>query len=122
MKLRILAALAVLVSALIHLKLWKDVFRHTDTVGPAMLLNFFGGVVIAVLLVSWRHWLPVLLTVGFGVATFGSFIIATTSGLYGVHEKWTGWEVFTAAAVEIIAIIVGGALLLSERPKQTSRV
>jgi hypothetical protein len=122
MKLRILAAIAVLVSALIHLKLWKDVFRHTDTVGPAMLLNFFGGVVIAVLLVSWRHWLPVLLTVGFGVATFGSFIIATTSGLYGVHEKWTGWEVFTAAAVEIIAIIVGAALLLNERPKQPSRV
>ena len=122
MKLRILTALAVLVSALVHLKLWKDVFRHTDTVGPAMLLNFFGGVVIAVLLVSWKHWVPLLLAVGFGVATFGSFIIATTSGLYGVHEKWTGWEVFTAAAVEIIAIIVGGALLLSERPKQTSRV
>jgi hypothetical protein len=122
MKMRILAALAVLVSALIHLKLWKDVFRHTDTVGPAMLLNFFGGVVIAVLLVTWKHWVPLVLAVGFGVSTFGSFIIATTSGLYGVHEKWTGWEVFTAAAVEIVAIIVGGALLLRERPKQTSRV
>ncbi|MCW2798827.1 MAG: hypothetical protein JWQ70_299 [Aeromicrobium sp.] len=122
MKLRFLTALAVLVSALVHLKLWKDVFRHTDTVGPAMLLNFFGGVVIAVLLISWKHWIPLLLAVAFGVATLGSFIIATTSGLYGVHEKWTGWEVFTAAAVEIIAIIVGGALLLRERPKQTSRV
>jgi hypothetical protein len=121
MKLRILAALAVLVSALVHLKLWKDVFRHTDTVGPAMLLNFFGGVVIALLLISWRHWLPALLAVGFGASTLGSFIIATTSGLYGVHEKWTGWEVFTAAAVEIVAIIVG-ALLLRGRPQQLSRV
>jgi hypothetical protein len=122
MRMRILAAIAVLISALIHLKLWKDVFRHTDTVGPAMLLNFFGGIVIALLLISWRHWIPLVLAVGFGVSTFGSFIIATTAGLYGVHEKWTGWEVFTAAAVEIIAIIVAGSQLLHERPKQPSRV
>ncbi|MCW2779730.1 MAG: hypothetical protein JWR35_179 [Marmoricola sp.] len=116
-----LAALAVLVSAAIHLKLWFDVFRHTDVVGPSMLLNFAGGVVIAVLLVAWRHWLPVLLTIGFGVSTLGAFIIATTAGLYGVHEKWTGWEVFTAAGVEIVAIIVGLALLMQERP-QPARV
>jgi len=121
MKMRILAATAVLISALIHLKLWKDVFRHTDTVGPAMLLNFFGGVVIAALLISWKHWVPLLLAVGFGASTLTAYIISTTSGLYGVHQKWTGWEPFTAAGVEILAIILG-ALLLRERSQQTSRV
>ena len=116
MKMRILAAAAVLVSAAIHLKLWFDVFRHTDVVGPAFMVNAVGGAVIAVLLVTWRHWIPLVLAVGFGVATLGAFIIAATVGLYGVHENWTGWEVWTAAAAEVVAIVAAGTILLRENP------
>ena len=92
MKLRMLAAAGVLVSAAIHLYLWFDVFRHTDVVGPAFMLNAVGGAIIAVLLVTWRHWIPLVLAVGFGAATLGAFIIAATVGLFGVHEHWTGWD------------------------------
>jgi hypothetical protein len=116
MKMRMLAAAAVLVSAAIHLYLWFDVFRHGHVVGPAFMVNAVGGAVIAVLLVTWRHWIPLVLAVGFGVATLGAFIIATTAGLYGVHEHWTGWEVWTAAAAEVVVIVVVGTLLLSENP------
>ena len=90
MKLRMLAAAGVLVSAAVHLYLWFDVFRHTDVVGPAFMLNAVGGATIAVLLVTWRHWIPLLLAVGFGASTLGAFLIAVTVGLYGVHEHWTG--------------------------------
>jgi hypothetical protein len=55
---------------------------------------------------------PLLLAVGFGAATLGAFIIAATAGLYGVHEHWTGWEVWTAAAAEVLAIFAAGTLLL----------
>ena len=112
MKLRILAAAAVLVSAAIHLYLWFDVFRHTDVVGPAFMVNAIGGTIIAVLLVTWRHWIPLLLAVGFGASTLGAFIIAATVGLFGVHEHWTGWEVWTAAASEVIAIVAAGTVLI----------
>ena len=71
MWIRTLAALAVLVSAAVHLMLWFDGVRH-QSVGPAFLLNAAGGVVIAVLLVSWRHWVPPLLAIGFGVSTLGA--------------------------------------------------
>jgi hypothetical protein len=121
MKLRILAAAAVLVSAAIHLRLWFDVFRHTDVVGPAFMVNAIGGAIIAVLLVTWRHWIPLLLAVGFGAATLGAFIIAATVGLYGVHEHWTGWEVWTAAASEVIAIIAAGTVLLQTSLRGRSR-
>jgi hypothetical protein len=114
MMLRMLAAIAVLVSAAIHLYLWFDVFRHTDVVGPAFMVNAVGGIVIAVLLVTWQHWVPLLLAVGFGVATFGAFIIAATVGLFGVHENWTTWEVWTAAAAEIVTIVAAGTVLLKE--------
>lgn len=120
MKLRMLAAAGVLVSAAIHLYLWFDVFRHTDVVGPAFMLNAVGGTIIAVLLVTWRHWIPLLLSVGFGASTLGAFVIASTVGLFGVHEHWTGWQVWTAAASEVVAIAVAGtALLLHENPKRS---
>jgi hypothetical protein len=116
-KLRVVAAAAVLVSAAVHLYLWFDVFRHTNVVGPAFMVNAIGGAVIAVLLLTWRHWMPLLLAVGFGAATLGAFIVAATVGLYGVHEHWTGWEVWTAAASEIVAIVAAGTvLLLRETP------
>ncbi len=116
MKMRIVAAAGVLVSAAVHLYLWFDVFRHAHVVGPAFMLNAVGGAVIAVLLVTWRHWIPLLLALGFGVATLGAFIIAATAGLYGVHEHWTGWEVWTAAAAEVVVIVAAGTLLLQENP------
>jgi hypothetical protein len=113
---RLLAALAVLVSAGVHLKLWSDGFRHEHVVGPAFMLNAIGGIVIAVLLVTWQHWVPAFLALGFGVATLGGFILAATVGLYGVHEQWVGGYVWAAAISEVIAIVTGAVLLLAQNP------
>ena len=112
MKLRLLTALAVLVSAYVHLKLWFDGFRHMDKIGPAFMTNAIGGVVIAILLVVWVHWLPPLIAVGFGFSTLGAFIISATWGLFGLHEQWVGWAVWTAAGAEVVAIVAGAAVLL----------
>jgi hypothetical protein len=121
MLMRMLAAAGVLVSAAVHLYLWLHVFRHTDVVGPAFMLNAVGGTTIAVLLVTWHHWMPLLLAVGFGVSTLGGFLIAVTVGLYGVHEHWTGWAVWTAAAAELLAVIAAGSALLEEYPLRWHR-
>lgn len=119
MSMRILAAAAVLVSAAVHLFLWFDGFRHEDVIGPAFMLNAVGGVVIAILLVLWRHWVPALLAVGFGASTLGAFVISSTVGLFGLHEHWTGGPVWTAAASEVVAILAGGAILARERPSRS---
>lgn len=115
MRMRFLAAVAVLVSAGVHLKLWLDGFRDLHMIGPAFMLNAVAGLVIAVLLVLWRHWLPPLLAVGFGASTFGAFLISTTVGLYGLHEVWTGSYVFAAAVSEVVAMVAGALVLLRER-------
>lgn len=114
MLIRILTAVVVFVSALIHLEQWWVVFRDHALMGPAMLVNFGGGVVITFLLLFWRHWIPLALAVLFGASTLGAFIISATVGLFGVHEHWTGWIIFTAAGVEIAAIILGLAGLALE--------
>jgi hypothetical protein len=116
MPIRFIAALAVLVSAAVHLYLWFDGYRDENVIGPAFLLNAFGGAAVAVLLVSWRHWIPAFLTLGFGLSTLGGFVISATVGLFGVKEQWTGWPVWTAAAAEIIAIVTGALLLMRDNP------
>jgi hypothetical protein len=71
------------------------------------MVNAVGGVVIAVLVLTWRHWVPLLLAVGFGLSTFGAFVIAATVGLYGVHDHWRGGYVWTAATAETVAVVFG---------------
>jgi hypothetical protein len=114
MRLRIVGAVALLVSAGVHLYLWFDGVRH-QSVGPMFLVNVVAGVVIAVLLVRWEHWVPAFLTLGFGVATLGAFTIASTVGLLGVHTVWAGGSVWTAAIAEVVCIVVGAALLVQGR-------
>jgi hypothetical protein len=104
---RVIAAVAVLVSGYVHLDLWFAGTRHLHVVGPAFLLNAVAALLIAVLLVTWKDWLPLLLTVGFGAATLGAFVISATVGLYGVHESWDGGWQWTAAVSEAVAIVAG---------------
>jgi hypothetical protein len=118
MRTRAVAAVAVTVSALVHLRMWFDGVRD-QSVGPAFMMNAIGGVVIAVLLLTWRHWIPLLLTVGFGLSTLGAFTIATTVGLFGVHDHWVGGYVWTAAVSEAVAVVAG--LVAAKREGLLSR-
>jgi hypothetical protein len=114
MNLRGIGAAALLVSAGVHLYLWFDGVRN-QSVGPMFLLNVVAGVVIAVLLLRWDSWVPAFLTAGFGAATLGAFVIASTVGLLGVHTVWAGGSVWVAAVAEVVCIVVGGVLLLRGR-------
>jgi hypothetical protein len=115
MNVRIVAAAAVLVSAYVHLYEWLNGFRHDNVMGPLFAVNVVAGVVIAVLLFTWKHWLVAFLAFGFGASTLGGFAIATTSGgLFGTHEKWQGGYVWAAAISEAVAIVAGLICLLRE--------
>lgn len=107
MGMRILAAVAALVSAAVHLWLWFDGVREQGVVGVLFLVNVVAGVAIAVLLVAWRHWVPLLLVVGFGLSTLGAFVISSTVGLFGVETTWSGFYVWAAAVSEVVAAAAG---------------
>jgi hypothetical protein len=119
MRFRLVAAAAVVVSGVVHLKLWFDGTRHLDVIGPAFLVNAVAGLVIAILLLAWRHWVPLLLAVGFGTSTLGAFVISATVGLFGVHEHWRGGPVWASAVSEVMAAVAG--LLAAGREGYLSR-
>jgi len=120
MRIRIVTALAAVVSAAVHLILFFDGYRDIDVIGPAFLTNAVAGVAVAVLLLRWRHWIPEVLVVGFGASTLGAFVLSATVGLFGVHERWSGAWVLTAAVAEVVCI-AGGLALLSSQPMLRGR-
>jgi len=125
MGLRVLGAVALLASAAVHLYEWLSGVRN-QSIGPLFLVNVVSGVVIAVLILRWRHWIPAFLTLGFGAATLGAFIISATVGLMGIHATWEGFYVWAAAIAEMVCIVVGGLLLARElgwarQPAQQTR-
>ncbi|NMR19994.1 hypothetical protein [Cellulomonas fimi] len=117
--LRVPLALCVLASGLVHLYLWDDGMKVVAVVGPAFLVNAVGGIVLAVLVLVWRHWLPLLGAIGFGLATLGAFIVSTTpAGFFGVRETWDGWPQLVSAGTEVGAIVLGAVALAVEHGRR----
>ena len=121
MQLRVVAAVAVLVSAGVHLKLWFDGVRY-QTVGVPFLLNAVGGLVIAVLLLD---------VAALGAAVPGARLRTVDhrgvhhrrhgGACFGDHEHWTGGYVWTALIAEAVAIVAGGLLLPARQPAALTR-
>ena len=107
--LRILSALLLLATGLIHLYL---VFNGTGGfLGVAFTLNGIAGVVLAVAMVLLRGRLLQLATVLsllFLIATLGALILALTVSLFGITEDWDRPLVPQAVIVEAIGIVVLG--------------
>ena len=110
---RIVTAVAALVSAAVHLVLWFDGYRDIEVIGPAFLLNAVAGAVIAALLVTGGTGSRPSSSPGSVRAPWGRSCVSATVGLFGVNETWSGGWVLTAAASEVVCI-VGGLLLLRE--------
>jgi hypothetical protein len=116
-----LASAGVLLSAAVHLDLWDlQRFRFIPTIGPLFLLNVIAGLVLGVVVVSWRHWLPALAAAGFGAATVLAFWISVVHGLFGLKETATGSAQVLAEVAEYAAVAFGlvAAAGLWHRPRR----
>ncbi len=113
---RIIAAVASVVSAYIHWDLWRSgTAEDVAVVDAAFLLNAVAGLVIAVLLLAWRSWVPAFLVAGFGLSTLGALVLSATVGLFGYHEEWVGPYVWISSVAEVACIVAGAILLRAAR-------
>jgi hypothetical protein len=113
MNIRAVGAAAAVVSALVHLYLWFDGVKDQGTVGALFVVNVVAGLVIAWLVLRWRHWIPLFLLAGFGLATLGAFLVAVSVGLFGIHTGWS-WYAWLAAFSEVLAVLAAAVVAVRE--------
>ena len=110
---------AVILSGVVHYDLWAQGMKRLDVVGPAFLVNAVAGLLIGVLLTTWRHWIPPFLAFGFGAATLAAFLWSTTpGGFFDVHEEWSGWAIWACFIAEVVAVVLGPAIIALERRRR----
>ncbi|WP_186816350.1 hypothetical protein [Cellulomonas aerilata] len=123
--LRGLTAAGVLLSASVHLQLWAQGVRVVPVIGEAFILNAVGGLVLALLVLTWRNPLPLLGAIGFGLSTLAAFGLSVTVGLFGFLEQAAGVPQLLAAASEVAAVVFAAAALVVEHrhplPRTPSR-
>jgi hypothetical protein len=111
---RSLAALLILTGGLVHLHLWDGGYRNVDNVGVMFLLNAISSIVVAVVLVTWRHWIPVLAAFGLVIGSLLAFGVSRMgwdiAGFAGFEER--GWNPSPEAAVAVIVEIAAAVLLV----------
>ena len=112
--LRIAAAALLAASGVIHLKLWQDGYKdYPDAnLGRSFLLNALGSFAIAVVIVVWRHWLPLVAGLVTVDATLFAFALsrATDGGVFGFTEQ--GFNPSPEAVLALVTEIGAGALFV----------
>lgn len=93
----------------IHLHLWSSGFKHLPSIGNLFLLNFIGGVALAVLLLAIRPRFVWLVSTGgcvMAVGTLGSLAVSINIGLFGFKDFYNAPFVHLSIWVECAAVVV----------------
>ncbi|MDQ7803315.1 hypothetical protein Q5425_06210 [Amycolatopsis sp. A133] len=107
--LRIVVAAALLGSAGVHYFLWTQ--DYPGLTGTLFLLDAIAGLVLAIAVLAWRHWLPALGAAGFGALTLGAYVLAATVGFMGNHDQFNSQPEYWGVITEAVCIVGGLALL-----------
>lgn len=113
--LRVATALAVLVSAALHVVLYLDWAKNLTPLGPAFLAQSAAGVVLAVLVLVWRSPWPLVGAVAFGLGSIGAFAASAATGFLGVTAQLVGWAEWVTKGVEALAVVLAVLALVRER-------
>ncbi|WP_134666329.1 MULTISPECIES: hypothetical protein [unclassified Amycolatopsis] len=112
---RALGAAGLAGSAAIHFYLyWGSGYADIPVVGPLFLVNGIAGVVIAIALLAWRHWLPAFFTLGFGGVTLLAYLLSVTVGFYGVRDQFNSQYEYWGVITEAVCVVCGLVLLVRE--------
>jgi hypothetical protein len=97
-------------SSAIHFELWSTGYRTIPTIGPLFLIQGVAGVLLAVLLLSWRRLLIVIAAAGFLIATTGGLLWSTSFGLFGFKDALAAPYAGLSLGVEGVGAVVLAAV------------
>jgi hypothetical protein len=105
----------VAASALIHLYLWADGYRHVTTIGPLFLAQGVVGLALAVLLIAYPNAVAAAVGVGYLLATLVGLVFSASVGFLGFMDTFDAPWASTSLIVEaagVLMLTVGAALCL----------
>jgi hypothetical protein len=114
----LLGAVAVALSALVHLYLWADGYRNVATIGPLFLAQGIAGLVIAVAVVAYPRTLTAGIAATYLLASVAALALSATRGFFGFMDSLDAPWAMPALVVEsagALLLIAGGALAFRRR-------
>jgi predicted Kef-type K+ transport protein len=119
--LRWLAALLILGVGVVHLEQYLDFIKDVPTIGVLFLLNSFAAGAIGVMLAGPFLLPGAVAGIGLSIGSLVSILIAryAGTGLFDYREaSWRG-PIVIAVALEVAAVVVLLAALLTQRRART---
>ncbi len=110
-------------SAIIHLMLWSDSYRHIPTIGPLFMVQGIAGILIALAVVALRGPLVLAGAALFAAGTLGGLLLSVHVGLFGFRDSLsapfaTESLVVEAIAAGVLAVAAAVQVLLARRARQ----
>jgi predicted lipoprotein with Yx(FWY)xxD motif len=100
--LRVAGALLLAVSAGIHLDLYLTGYRSIPTIGWLFLVQFVGGLMLAIAVLITHSRLAVAASAAFALSTLSAYLLAVWIGLFGFKEVRTRAGI-AAGLIEVAA-------------------
>jgi hypothetical protein len=111
-------AILVLLSGLVHLKLYGS-YQGISVIGPLFLAQGIVGILLAVALGVFRRMWLVLAGAGFCVATAAGLLISVNFGLFGFQDSLAVPYATSSMVAEFIGggvLVVAAIIFLAGRP------
>ncbi len=102
LRLRIAGAMLLAVSAGIHLDLYVTGYRSIPTIGWLFLVQFVGGLTLAIAVLVTHSRLAVAASAAFALSTLSAYLLAVWIGLFGFKEVRTRAGI-AAGLIEVAA-------------------
>ena len=111
-------AAAVAASAVIHLHLWMQGYKHIHLIGPLFLAQAVAGIGLALVMVAYPRFVSALAGALYMASTIGGLLMSATVGIFGFHDGLRVPWAMSSLVIEVAGLVVlvaAGAVLFARR-------
>jgi hypothetical protein len=113
-----LGAAAVATSAVIHLHLWMQGYKHIHWIGPLFLAQAVAGIGLALVMVAYPRFISALAGALYLASTIGGLLMSATVGIFGFHDGLRVPWAMSSLVIEgagLVVLVAAGAALFARR-------
>ena len=108
-----LGAAAVAASAVIHLHLWMQGYKHIHLIGPLFLAQAVAGIGLALVMVAYPRFVSAVAGALYLASTIGGLLMSATVGIFGFHDglrvPWATSSLVIETAGLVVLVAAGAA-------------